>query len=423
MKLSSLSMLLVGASLCYAPASLKADDGQLKFTKNAEAIVFSSEATSPQSDGYRIPAIARLSDGSLIAMADLRPGTWRDLGNNNHISVMGRTLPYVDGQYAMIWTPQVAIAEGMDSVSSGLYFAHGDAALMSDGKGNVLLMCASGDINTGPGHPLVARYISHNDGADWEVTDQTLPVESLYNGGEYSHFFTSGRILQSRIIEHNGIPRIYVAVAGSAPHNAILYSDDLGETWQLLGFAGNAQEAIMEELPDGSVLYSARQNRWGLNGRVFMVYTYDDPSFTSGSWSDMKVIESGDGDGLGASHSCNGSMLLLHKPEWGKKHVLLHSASQTPKRQRVTVYYKIIDEDQPELWRNPDFFVTDWTPLSQLTDNNSAYSTMVEDQNGNVAILLEDTNYTTEGEKYPFGESTDGFYDIKYINFSVDFAE
>lgn len=76
-------------------------------------------------------------------------------------------------------------------------------------------------------------------------------------------FFTSGRIARSSRIKVGTHYRIYSALA-TKQGNRVLYSDNLGKTWNVLGNYSNAaqtapkgDEAKIEELPNGNVLISS----------------------------------------------------------------------------------------------------------------------------------------------------------------------
>ncbi len=73
--------------------------------------------------------------------------------------------------------------------------------------------------------------------------------------------------------------------------NRILYSDEFGQTWKVLGrdlaeAAPYGDEAKIEELPDGNVLLSSR----AMGGRHINIYTYEDKKTATGSWG--KVVAS-----------------------------------------------------------------------------------------------------------------------------------
>ena len=71
------------------------------------------------------------------------------------------------------------------------------------------------------------------------------------------------------------------------PHNYVIYSDDFGETWNVLGKLGYdycpskwGNEPKCEELPDGTVVLSSRK----YSGRYFNFFTFSDKTYTTGSW-------------------------------------------------------------------------------------------------------------------------------------------
>lgn len=71
--------------------------------------------------------------------------------------------------------------------------------------------------------------------------------------------------MQSRSIKAGSHYRIYSALLSPHYGNAVIYSDDFGSTWKLLGNPASypipdGDEAKVEELPDGSVVLSSRKD-------------------------------------------------------------------------------------------------------------------------------------------------------------------
>lgn len=130
-------------------------DGTLTASAQTTLFATGSTQTNGRQDTYRIPAIVRLNNGSLMAFSDRRFGDSGDIGWKNQISVYSRT----SADHGLSWSPQHQDL-AIDS-SSVFDFAHGDAATVVDRKsGAVLMMTSSGKdgfaspINR---RPLVAR--------------------------------------------------------------------------------------------------------------------------------------------------------------------------------------------------------------------------------------------------------------------------
>jgi sialidase-1 len=70
---------------------------------------------------------------------------------------------------------------------------------------------------------------------------------------------------------------------GASHNNYVVYSDNFGETWNLLGnrCVNGGDEAKVEELPDGTIIISSRK----AYGRYFNVFTFTDIANGKGEWS------------------------------------------------------------------------------------------------------------------------------------------
>ena len=172
---------------------------------------------------YRIPAIVA-NGKNVIAFADNRSGvtdatSWGDVGSVGNISIEVRHSK--DG--GRTWTSPKCAVKGFGN--GGYDQSHGDAAVVRDREtGRMLIMTGSGDVGYGrskvtvPGDYSealkVGRYYSDDNGNTWNGGEVTSQIYDLYrgHGNIFRHFFTSGRICQSRMIKRGEYYRIYSAV-------------------------------------------------------------------------------------------------------------------------------------------------------------------------------------------------------------------
>ena len=277
-------------------------------------------------------------------------------------------------------------------------------------------MCASGGIGyweSKRGHLLMmGRYYSDDEGKTWYGEEVTKQIYDLMPEVE-SAFFTSGRICQSKQIKVGKYYRVYTVLC-TRSGNRIIYSDDFGQNWKVLGknvaeAAPYGDEAKVEELPDGNVLLSSR----AMGGRHINIYTYEDKKTATGSWG--KVIAS-DAKNMGvAAHknSCNGEVLMVDAKKNGKKvKLLLQSVPVGPGRNNVGIYYKALET--PADYATPEAIAKNWEGCYQLSNTTSAYSTMVQGKNGSIYFLLEENAF-----KNPKTQ-TDDYYDIRFYNLSIE---
>lgn len=394
---------------------------------NAQTQIFSNP-----SDGqiyYRIPSIIRMLDNSLWAFADYRQGGNNgDLGGNHRIDIYG--LKSSDNGKTWDTTPSAVVkGDGSASGDDEYKYAFGDASTVVDREsGKVLMLTPSGKTGysstTTAGYPVVARHVYDNQ--SWTTSN----VSEWFYGADKSYanslFPTSGKMIQSTIIKKGAYYRVYGTVVSNSPIGSrVVYSDDFGATWNYLGGAAarpvtDGDECKVEELPDGSILLSTRV-RTGL-GRHFNVFKYDDMYNGTGKWQGNYVTSgASDADGQTYSTTCNGELLLVpaKSAKGVQTYVLLLSAPNSnsgPGR----IYWR----ELPANYTNPSSYVSGWNRYvaSSAGLSFAGYSTMVLDQNGNIALLTENGRYgagikftslslaTITGNAYTYSPSLSGTY-------------
>ena len=365
--------------------------------------VFDTEVSARQF--YRIPAIVQLLDGRLLAIADDRHTSDSDIGSNWGIDVIGK----ISDDGGMTWGDTQMIANGSRFVD-GFDNNHGDAAAVADREtGKLLIMCASGKqgfLSSTLANPLrVGRYISEDGGITWTGSDVTSDIYGIFTDCPEVNalFFSSGRICQSSQIKIGDYYRIYSAVDGpSGVGCLVLYSDDFGMTWHALGGPHArpttqpwGDEAKVEELPDGKVLLSCRSKQTATSGRLFNIYDY----YTN-TWGEMAVSNDSELGTYSEDCSCNGELLIVpatRMSDGRNVHLALQSVPRGKGRQRVSIYYKplLSAEDYDE----PADFSWGWNRY-EVTENYSAYSTMIATQDGHIAFYHEDCNDNNSTSAY-----------------------
>ena len=363
-----------------------------KFTATDEVTLFYDD--DPFS--YRIPAIGKTSTGRLIAVSDYRYSL-DDIGRYN----FGTANPGIDlvmrysDDNGKTWSETKTIAKG--SCKRGTDdCAYGDAAIAVVGQ-KVLVMGAAGDVMFGNGsataHNRAVRIFSEDNGETWTKQDIS---ETLFLGDDatikngYSSFFGSGRLAVDENYNGTGKARIYGALLlkkASGTGNYVIYTDDLGLTWHILGGSqdpiANQDEPKVEILPSGQILLSVRRG----GGRQFNVFTYTDKATNTGSW-DSNV----NGCGNGGSNTCNGEPFLIDAVNAQGEAVKLLLQSQ-PKggsgpydRRDVTIWYKEVTDANYTSAQ----MAADWTQGLQVSTQQSAYSAMALQDDGKIAFFFEE---------------------------------
>ena len=381
------------------------------YTANNDRILFKT----PDANGkpYRIPAIATALNGDVIAISDNRP-CGNDIGYGE-VDIKVR----VSKDNGATWSEEEFLANG-DGVESRLTdddktndfaYAFGDAAVVADRTHNeVVVFCVSGktvcwngnyttDPSTSNPNRVAKIKGTYNEATgtwSWstpvEVTEafyspfvkqtttpHTVTVQSLFIG--------SGRIMQSRVVKKGDYYRLYAALWTKNQGNRVVYSDDFGETWNILGTvddrpAINGDEPKCEELPNGTVVLSSRR---GNGRRFFNLFTFADNTYTTGSWGSVATGISNTDSGT------NGEIYLLDnvmdKTTGERKTVMLQSVPLGSGRNNVSIWYKVID---PAATYTPENFAAGWTLGKQVSFRGSAYSTMTLQQDNRIGFLFEE---------------------------------
>lgn len=363
---------------------------------------------------HRIPAIVRCHDGALLAVCDYRYNL-SDVGvNGSQIELQYRRS--TDG--GQTWTEAQTVCQKSASRSSWRY-AMGDASLIADRESDeVLMMCAAGSVGMGAStssSPIkIGQFRSSDNGQTWNNgEDITQKIYRLYsgngNGSATAIFITSGSLRQSKLIKVGDYYRIYAAhplrTSQKGNTSCVIYSDDFGNTWHVLGGAANFptnsvyEEAKVEEMPDGRVVMMVRDDSGKSNinagKKNFNVFTYTNIETGEGYWS---TAVSGI---TGMKNACNNSILLVparRVADGENVYVALvalpfhtndtRDAVNNYGRKDVGFYYKEISKLDD--YKEGADMASNWQRGLQVTDKLSAYTDLVLLENGNIGLLAED---------------------------------
>ncbi len=397
-------------------------EARLETRDSSRAVVNHSGRTVFRTSGgtipYRIPAIAQASNGDLIAVADYRYSKG-DIGSGKldlHYSI--------SDDNGNTWTEPEILVPSTYNGGSNLHTGYGDPCIVADRESSrIMVMSCSGDVMFFDGqrdrHQGIARFYSEDNGRTWsDPEDISESIYSMFDnssiGAARSMFIASGKISQSRTIKVGSHFRIYCAVLfmdnNGTRKNYVLYSDDFGGQWGVLGgidvaaIPSRADEPKADELPDGSVIISSRIN----GGRLFNVFKYIDITTGKGRWSEHAFSCDENRGTASPGYTCNGEILIIPviRNSDGKPiHLLLQSVPFGYGRENVGIYYK-------ELVSQSDYasgavIAADWDGRFQISDLTSCYSTMVRLTDGSIAFLYEEN-------------SSNSGYDIVYKNFTIE---
>lgn len=367
--------------------------------------------TSDGSVPYRIPAIATTHDGHVVAISDYRRGGG-DVGQGEVDMHMRRSTAAGTAWNGSSWTEEKKIADG--DGDSGFNAAFGDAALVADREsGDMLIMCAAGSTFYNEASSLsdyyTARLVSTDNGATWSKPAQCktsfVGSSNIFNKEASAAFFASGRLVQSRTVKVGTHYRIYGALLvkhgdwfWASHYNYVVYSDDFGETWKLLGggpaCTEDTNEPKVEELPNGDILLSARK----AGGRNFNVFHFTNADKAEGRWD--KAVASNSVGGLSfGGNSSNGEILLYEGATnvYGEPVTLLFQSVPTGSdRSKVSIYYKEIENKT----YTPTEMAKGWQLGIEVDNGYSCYSTMTILPDTRIGFFYEGNGSSNEPKGY-----------------------
>lgn len=361
---------------------------------------------------YRIPAIATTKNGTLIAVADYRY-CYSDIGFGP-VDLHYR-LSHDNG---LTWGEERVLADGTgdetdaQNPQTAWRYAFGDCAIVADRESQeVAVLCVGGKTvyhrarRQNPNRVVLFR--SHDGGETWdkgrEITEQIYGLFDQRREGPINSLFVgSGKIHQSRYVKVGNFYRLYAALC-TLSGNFVIYSDDFGDTWRVLGDpnhspARDGDEPKCEELPDGSVILSSRYQ-----GRLFNIFTFTDAARAEGSWDlrakalDMKNVQ----------NACNGEIILLpvtRKKDSKQVWIALQSIPFGPNRTNVGFYYHELLADH----EGAALFAYNWKKGLQVSTQSSAYSTFTLQKDGKLGFLWEEgpTGYNIDYRSLSIEEIT-----------------
>lgn len=376
---------------------------------------------------YRIPGIAKAYNGDLIAVADYRHSR-ADIGmaNNGRIDIHAR----ISKDNGKTWGDIFPIIEGQGgaaAATNSMYVAFGDPCIVADSESpRVMVLTCSGNVSFPNGqrnnHQGIARFYSEDNGKTWgkpvDISEDIYKqFDARTDGGIRCMFIGSGKISQSKTVKVGDYYRLYCAplvkLANGANVNFVLYSDDFGKSWNVLGGVENSpipsggDEPKADELPDGSILISSRTS----GGRIYNIYTFTNTEKGEGSWANATWSNSNNNGVVAAGNSTNGEILFVpavRKADQKPVYLALQSVPFGSGRANVGVYYKELETLADFV--NPDSLAKNWDGRHQSSYLSSAYSTMCWQADNKVAFVYEEDTYGTSG----------GGYTIVYKNYSIE---
>ncbi len=379
---------------------------------------------------YRIPAIATASNGDIIAVADYRHSR-ADIGmaTNGRIDLRARISSDNGETWGEIFDiVQGKGAAGINPDNKDMYVGFGDPAIVADRESSrVLVVSCSGNVSFPNGqrnnHQGIAHFYSEDYGKTWSTpVDLSESIYSQFDNTQHgpvrAMFVGSGKISQSRYIKVGEYYRIYCAIlvknVNGTHVNFVLYSDDFGGKWTVLGggevspIPSGGDEPKADELPDGSVIISSRTS----GGRIYNIFSYTDSERAEGYWGTATYSNANNNGTVAVNNSTNGEIMFVPAKRTAddkKVYLALQSVPLGSGRANVGIYYKELETLADFV--SPQAIAADWDGRHQSSYLSGAYSTMTLQNDNNIGFLYEEDTYGTNG----------GGYTIVYKNYSIEY--
>mgnify|MGYP003335713818 CR=1 FL=1 len=315
------------------------------------ADIFRPDGKSPVAC-YRIPALAVLPNGSLLAAADERMNTCADLRSNRDINIVIRKSTNGGRTWSTVQT-LVDFPEGQS--------ASDPSFIMDTETGELFLFYNYMDLDRAPGIYRFHVLRTSDAGISWskpqDITSQITRPDDISR----FRFITSGngirlsdgRLLHTMVKVESGAVQLF----GSTNH---------GRSWQLFGTpVSPADESRVIELTDGRWMVNARVNKAGMR----FIHVTGDQGMTWITRPEPMLADPG----------CNAGMIGT-RIKGGLDIILFTNPASSELRGHLSLK---ASDDGGNSWRR----------LYELYPGSAAYSVVDVIRQGKLAILFERDDY------------------------------
>ena len=319
------------------------------------------------SEGYacfRIPAIVRTRQGTLLAFAEGRKRGCSDTGDIDLVMKRSHDGGKTWGGLEVLWD------DGDNTC--------GNPAPVEDSETGKILLLLTWNLGTDHEKEIISSISedtrrvfvtsSDDDGKTWSpVRDITKRVKrknwTWYATGPGAGIELTKSKYAGRLI----IACDHILAGSKTGYSHVIYSDNHGRTWKLGGISPRAQtnESTVAELSNGDVMLNMRNYDREVRHRQVIVSDNGGKSWNDG-YADEELIEP----------ICQGT-LISHKFPANDEHHLVFS-NPADKSKRVSMTIKVSKDDGKS-----------WFTSHSVHEGPSAYSDMVSFPDGNIGILYE----------------------------------
>jgi sialidase-1 len=334
---------------------------------------------------FRIPAIIKAPNGTLLAFAEGRVTNCGDFGN---VDIVQK----VSSDNGKTWGALRVVASNT-TLQAGNPTPIVDLLDPNYPKGRIFLIYNTGNASEqanreGKGVREVLYITSTDNGQTWTIpitiTTSVHRPNNPQSNQSYtfkedwrSYANTPGHGLQLTKGKYQGRLLVPANHSEGPPqkefrdyHAHAFYSDDHGATWKLSNVVEypGSNESTAAELSDGSVLMNMR------NQSGDQKYRLTTRSTTGGSVWEKAQVETQLPDPV-----CEGSILSA-KASRKKSALFFSNLNNTTKRENLTLYTSTDDGKS-------------WQVFKVVDSGSSAYSDLVQPRNGHIGILYEKDDY------------------------------
>lgn len=330
--------------------------------QNLGTIIFSKGENG--FDTYRIPAIVKADDGSILAFAEARKFSQSDTGDID--LVLKRST---DG--GKTWGPVITVWDNDDNVCGN------PCPVVIRETGRIVLL-STWNLGTDHERDIIKKtsadtrrvfsMYSDDNGFTWsepaEITSEVKhPEWTWYATGPCHAIQTkTGRII---------VPCNHGVENERQTRSHIIYSDDQGKTWKIGGLLPTGNESTVAELEDGSIILNMRgariperEEKYG-SARIAAVSTDGGLTFSE-PYYEKSLIEP----------VCNASIINYNPAGQKTGKVLFSNPEHKSDRVNLTIR---LSRDHGKTWER----------AYTVTDGAAAYSDLLVMDDGDICIIYE----------------------------------